>query len=220
MYLLFHQHSICGFQVKTFQSFSYSLGLHNWLDIHIDFHIDWPSRNGPFLGGFCSYSPKYCLIFLKFWPEVFPNKTNTVLEKSFKILNFGSNGTHPGFQVLVRLGTQFTPRKPKILLKPKISAKTASLGISNNVSPRSQKNHKILVKLSKKNIFGPKFTLSLNWLLGLRQRVIRNPQVAYNRTIYLYFLDAKFQLLGIFCSLFYLEKTTTFFSVQDPIGPF
>ena len=40
--------------------------------------------------------------------------------------------------------------KTKNLLKTKISANTASLGISNKVSARSQKNHSILVKLSKK----------------------------------------------------------------------
>ena len=40
--------------------------------------------------------------------------------------------------------------KSKILLKTKSSGKITSLGISNNVSPRSQKNHRILVKLIKK----------------------------------------------------------------------
>ena len=33
-------------------------------------------------------------------------------------------------------------RKSKILLKIKISGKTGSLGMSNNGSPRSQKNHR------------------------------------------------------------------------------
>ena len=45
---------------------------------------------------------------------------------------------------------QFTTEKPKLLLKTKISAKTTSLGKSNSVRPRSQKNHRILVKLKKK----------------------------------------------------------------------
>ena len=76
--------------------------------------------------------------------------TNIVFEKSFKILNFGSNGTHPEFTVLVHFGGQFTAGEPKILLKTKISAKTTFLGVSNNVSPKSQKNHRILVKLNKK----------------------------------------------------------------------
>ena len=73
-----------------------------------------------------------------------------MLEKSFKILKFGSNGIHWKITVLVHFGAPFTAGKPKILLKIKISAKAASVGISNNVSPRSQKNHRILVKLSKK----------------------------------------------------------------------
>ena len=73
-----------------------------------------------------------------------------MFEKSFKILNFGSNGMHPKFTVLVHFGAQFTTPKPKNLLKTKIYTKTASLGIPNNVSPRSQRNHRILVELSKK----------------------------------------------------------------------
>ena len=79
--------------------------------------------------------------------------TNTVFEKSFKILNFGSNGTHLKFTVMFHFRAQFTNAKPKILLKAKLYGKTTSLGISNNVSPTSQKNYKILVKLSKKNFF-------------------------------------------------------------------
>ena len=82
-----------------------------------------------------------------------------MFEKSFKILNFGSNGMQLKFTVSVHIGAQFTVGKPKILLKPKISAKTASLGIINNVSPRSQKNQKILVKLSQKTFSGPKLGL-------------------------------------------------------------
>ena len=84
------------------------------------------------------------------------NKTNTKFQKSFKIFNFGSNGTHAKFTVLVHFGAQFTARKPKILLKTRISGKTTyrpiSLAISNNVSLRSENNHIILVKSS--NFFG------------------------------------------------------------------
>ena len=68
------------------------------------------------------------------------------------------------FTVSVHFGAQFTAGKPKILIKTKISAKTASLGIINNASPRSQKNHRILGKLCLKTFFGPK--LSLNCHLG------------------------------------------------------
>ena len=106
--------------------------------------------NRDFLG---PYSPKYCLILPKLWPEVISSKKSIVFGKSFKILNFGSNGIQLKFTVFVHFGDQFTNRKPKILLKPKISAKTASLGIVNNVSPRSQKNHRTLRKLSQKTFF-------------------------------------------------------------------
>ena len=93
--------------------------------------------NGSFWGFFGTISPKYCLILLK-WSELVPNKTNTVFQKSFKISNFGLNGTHPKFTVLVHSGAQFTARKPKILQNTRISAKATYrptvLGISNNVS--------------------------------------------------------------------------------------
>ena len=165
--------------------------------------------NGPFLELLGPYSPKYCSILLKF-----SNKTKAVFEKSLKILNFGSNGMHPKFTVLVHFGAQFTTRKPKKLLKTKIYAKTASLGIPNNVSPRSQKNHRILVKLSKKKtFFGP------NCPLGPYQRVFRNSYIAYNRTVHLYFLNAKFQLLGICYSWLSLEETA-FFWFRTQLGPF
>ena len=58
------------------------------------------------------YSLKYCSILLKFWTEVVSNKSDTVCEKSWKILNFGSEGMHPKFTVLVYFEAQFTARKP------------------------------------------------------------------------------------------------------------
>ena len=75
-----------------------------------------------------------------------------MLEKSFKILNFGSNEMYPKFTVLFHFQAQFTAGKPKILLKTKIPAKTTSLGISNNVSLMSQKKT-LLVVLSKQKKF-------------------------------------------------------------------
>ena len=121
-------------------------------------------------------------------------------------MHFGSNGRHPKFTVLVHFGVHFTAGKPKILLKIKISAKTTSLGISNNISSRSQKDHRILVKLTK---WCSKLTL--NCPLGPHQKVIRNSRIVYNKTIHLCFQDAKFQLLVICPSRLYWEETTTFF---------
>ena len=94
--------------------------------------------------------------------------------------------------------------------------KVYSFGPFWGLSLRSQKNHIILVKLTKNKLFGPK--LVINCDLRPRQRVMRNSHIAYNRTIHLYCLNVKFQLLGICCSRLYLEETTTFFFVQDPIG--
>ena len=80
-------------------------------------------------------------------------------EKSFKILNFGSNGMQLMFTFSVHTGAQFTVGKPKISLKTKSTAKTASLVIINKVSPRSQKNHRIIVKFSQKILSGSKLGL-------------------------------------------------------------
>ena len=130
----------------------WSLNFFYWFSIHER------APFGDFLG---LYSPNYCSILLK-GSVVVLNKTNTVFQKSFKIFNFGSNGTHPKFTVLVHFGAQFTARKLKILLKTRISAETTYipkfLGISNTVSLRCQKNHIILVKLS---IF---FGREANWV--------------------------------------------------------
>ena len=117
-------------------------------------------------------------------------------------MNFGSNGTHPKFIVLVHFGVQFTARKPKILLKTRTSAKTSyrptSLGISINVSLRSQKNLVILIKVNKKLFGGPKF--GLNCTLAPFLKGIINSHSAYNTTIHVH---AKFQLLRICCSWLY-----------------
>ena len=82
-------------------------------------------------------------------------------------------------------GSPIYRQETKNISKTKVYAKTASLGISSNVSLKSQKNCRILVKLSKakKHFFGPKFKLCLNWPLGLRQRVIRNSDITYNTTM-------------------------------------
>ena len=116
------------------------------------FLIDSTSMKWPLLGFLGPFSPKYCSILLKFWPKVVSNKAKRVFEKSFKILNFSVNRRHPKFTVLFHFGGQCSAGKPKILLKTKIVAKTASLGISNSISPRSKKNHRI-AKLNKKNCF-------------------------------------------------------------------
>ena len=54
--------------------------------------------------------------------------------------------------------------------------------------------------------------------MGLCQRIIKNAYIAYNRNFYLYILDAKFQLLGIYWSQLY-PKETTVFLVHDTFGP-
>ena len=58
----------CGCEVNKCQGFSF------WDNIDQMAHF--------YLG---PYSTKFCLILLKFWPEVASNKTNTVFGKSIKI---------------------------------------------------------------------------------------------------------------------------------------
>ena len=116
--------------------------------------------NVPFLWVFGLLLPQILFDLMKLWPETICNKKNTVSEKYFKILHFGTNGMQLKFTVLVHSGAKLTAGKPKILLKTNISAKTASLGIINNVSVKSQKNLRILGNLSQKTFFGP--TLGLN----------------------------------------------------------
>ena len=118
--------------------------------------MKWPLF-GNFLG---SFSPKYGSNLLKFGPEVVYHKTNTLREQSFKIECLSTNGTYPKYTVLVHFWAQFTPRKQKMLPKTKIFPETTSLGISNDSSPKSQINRRILIKNIKKPIFwaqnGPK----------------------------------------------------------------
>ena len=135
----FNQYSICGCEIKNFQSLLF-----------------WSSINemAPFWD--CLGPLPQILLGL---PDM-----KTVFKKSFKILNFGSNGMQLKFTVLIHIGAQYTDGKPKILVKTKISAKTTFSEIINNVTPRSQKNHIILVKLSHKAFSGPK--LGLNYHHG------------------------------------------------------
>ena len=176
--------------------------------------MKWP----PFKGFLGLYSPKYCLIWLKLWPEVVSNKTNIVFQKSFKILNFESNGTHPKFTVLLYFGARFTARKPKILLKTRIFAKTTYI-LRNIKKWKPQFPKKLLypckIKQKKKIFFGP--TLSLNCPLSLLLKAIINSNISYNTTIY---LDVKFQLLGICRSRIYPEETTTFLWFRTQLDPF
>ena len=94
----FHQYSICGCEVKNFQSF-----LH-W------FNIQW---NGPFLVFWALAPPNIVQSCWNFDQRLsVSNKTNRVFEKSFKILNFNLNGRHPKFTVLFHFGAQFAAGKP------------------------------------------------------------------------------------------------------------
>ena len=68
------------------------------------------------------------------------------------------------------------PEKTKLILKTKISAKTTSLGLSNNINLTSQKCHRIFLKVIRKPGFEPK--IRLNNSLGSGQSVNRYSHIA------------------------------------------
>ena len=105
----------------------------------------------PLFGGFLGpFSPKYGWNFFKFGPGVVHQKIKTEYEQCFKIKWLSKNGTYPKFTVLVHFWAQFTLRKCKILPKSKVFPETTSLGLSNDTSPKSQINRRILTKIIKK----------------------------------------------------------------------
>ena len=108
------------------------------------FRIDSVSIKWPLLGGVLGpYSPKYCLILLKFWPEVIFHEGKYSAWKILQNFEFWFKWNTPK---VYSFGPFWVPiyKKPKILLETKISAKTTSLGKSNNVSSRSPKDHRIV----------------------------------------------------------------------------
>ena len=190
-----------GGEIKIFQTFL------DWFSIHET--LSWV---------FWALSPQnivqFCWNFDQRWSPISVWKDS--VWKILQNFEFNSNGRHRKFTVLFHFGAQFTAGKPKILLKTKVSAKTTFLGISNSISPRSQKNYRILGKLSTKIFGGSK--LVLNCPLWPCQRVIKISHLVYNSNIPLHVLDAKFQVQCICGSPFYLEEALCFL-VQDPSGP-
>ena len=130
--------SICGCQVINFQMFSWWYSIHEMAPL------------GEFLGPF---SPNMTQICCNFDPRNASHKPKTVFEQFFKIQCSSVNGAYPKLTVLNHFWAHFTSRNPKILPKIKIFPETTSLWLSNNTSPRSQINHRILIKLILKKHF-------------------------------------------------------------------
>ena len=170
-----------------------------------------------FLG---SYFPKYCSMLQKFSLI----RQTHCLKNLSKFCILAQMRCTQKFTVLVYFGTDFTARKTKILLKTTIFAKTTFLEISNNVSQRSQKNQRVLVPLSRKKKQkklsggegagggGGERRLGVNCLIS-------NSHTVYNRTIHLYILNARFQLLGICHFRLDREEASTFFWSRTKFGP-
>ena len=85
------------------------------------FCIDSASMKLPILGGFGALTSPNIVPSCWNVDQWLPPIRQILLEKSFKILHFGLYGTCPKFTILVYFGVKFTARKPKILLKTKIS---------------------------------------------------------------------------------------------------
>ena len=132
-----HQPSICGSKVINFQMFSWRCSSH---------------KMGPSWGFLGPFFPKYGSNLSKFGPEVAHHKRRTGCE-CFKIMCLSTNRVYPRSSFLVHFWAQFTPGKRNILSKTKIFPETASLGLSDDTSPKSQINRRILIKIIKKPHF-------------------------------------------------------------------
>ena len=139
----FHLYIICGSKFINFQMFSWRCSSY---------------KMGPFWEFLGLFSPKYRSNLLKFGSKVVYHNTKAVCERCFKITCLSGNGTYPKFSVLVHFWAQFTLRKMKILPKIKILPETASLGLSDDTSLKSQINRRILIKFIKNaHCLGPKW---------------------------------------------------------------
>ena len=135
-----------------------------------------------------SSPPNFAWSCLALWPELVSDEKNSIWE-ILQNLEFWHNWNAVNVYI-------FGPyRGPIYCWKTKIFAKTASFAIINNISPRSQKNHRILAKLSRKTFFG--FKLGLHYQHGSKSH--HKLLYSLNRTIHLYFLDVKFQIVIICC---------------------
>ena len=123
------------------------------------FYGDAAAMKWALFGGFLGpFSPKHCSNSFKFGPEVVHHETKSVYEQCFKIINISTNGTYPKFSILVHFWAQFTPGKRNIFPKTKFFPQTTSFGLSDDTSPKSQINRRILIKIFKNTHFlGPKW---------------------------------------------------------------
>lgn len=187
----FHKYRICGCDVKSFQSFSYQF-------------------YGPFLGGVSGpYSHKHFRYYWTFDQRLSPIRKMQCFKIPLKFYILAQMWLTQSSQFGSIFGNKFDDVKLKILLKTKFFSKNYILKNTkgkSHVPEKSQNSCKIKQKT-------PSFwhKLPLNCPLGQHQRVIKIFHLEYNRTIRLYFLDVKFQVLSICRSRLHPEKATTFF---------
>ena len=154
----FHLHTISGSKVINFQIVSWRCSSH---------------QMGHFWGLVGPFSPKYCSNLLKFGPEVVHHETKSVCEQCFKIVNLNTKGTYPKFSFFDHFWAQFTPGKRIILTKTKFFPETTTFRLSDDTSPKSQINRRILIKIIKDTHFlGQKWAQIAPWGLPKESRQI------------------------------------------------
>ena len=104
--------------------------------------------------------------------------------------------------------------KTKNIAKINIFCKNNILKISNNVSPRSQKDNKVLVKLNKKD-WSPKLGLNGPHVQKGHQKF--SHRAIIGPSIYTFWMPSF--SFWVFAVLNFLQKKQILGFVHDPIGP-
>ena len=125
------------------------------------FRIDSALWSGFFLGDFWALPSQILIdlagILTRGFKILFPIRKTQCLKNLLKFCILAQMWHTQSLQLWSILGPNLPLEKPKILLKTKSSTKTLFFRMSNNKRSISEKNNRILVKLSKKTF------LSQNW---------------------------------------------------------
>ena len=136
----------------------YICGKFHQYNLNVHFFLYWFNilEMAPFWNFLGPCSPKYCLVLLKFWPEVVYNKKNSVW-KILQNLEFWLKCS------AIKVNYFGPYWGPIYYWKTKNIVKNQNF-CNNCVTSRSHKNHRILAKLNQKTFSGPK--LGLNYHHG------------------------------------------------------
>ena len=130
-------------KLKIFKIFLY------WFSIH---------EMAPIWNFLDPFSAKCCLILLKIWSELVSDTKNSIW-KILQNLEFWLKWNAVNVYIFGPYWSPIYRRKTKNIAKNQKYCKNCTLVIINKVSPRSQKNHRIIVKFSQKILSGSKLGL-------------------------------------------------------------